>query len=47
MFRECKIGKNEDPEIWIANLEDLRVKLETMGSSISDDQFKDRVLKVW
>jgi hypothetical protein len=25
MFRESRLGKNEDPEIWINNLEDLRL----------------------
>ena len=39
MFRESKLGKNEDPEIWINNLEDLRVKLEVMGSEMTDEQF--------
>jgi hypothetical protein len=24
MFRESKLGRNEDPEIWINNLEDLQ-----------------------
>ena len=37
MFRESRLGKNEDPEIWINNLEDLRIKLETMGSVMTDD----------
>ena len=31
MFRESKLGKNEDPEVWINNLKDLRVKLEVKG----------------
>jgi hypothetical protein len=31
MFRESKLGKNEDPEIWINYLEDLWVKLEVMA----------------
>jgi hypothetical protein len=31
MFRESRLGKNEDSEIWISNLEDLHIKLETMG----------------
>ena len=44
MFRESRLGKNEDPEIWINNLEDLRIKLETMGSVITDDQFIVQVL---
>jgi gag-polypeptide of LTR copia-type len=44
MFRESRLGKNEDPEIWINNLEDLRIKLETMGSVMTDDQFIVQVL---
>jgi hypothetical protein len=31
MFRESILGKNEDPAIWINNLEDLHIKLETIG----------------
>jgi hypothetical protein len=41
MFRESRLGKNEDPEIWINN---LRIKLETMGSNMTDDQFIVQVL---
>jgi hypothetical protein len=41
MFRESRLGKNEDPELWINNLE---VKLETMGSAMTDDQFIVQVL---
>ena len=44
MFRESKLGRNEDPEIWIKNLEDLRVKLEVMGSNMTDEQFLIQVL---
>jgi hypothetical protein len=44
MFRESKLGNKEDPEIWINNLEDLRVKLDAMGSSMTDDQFIIQVL---
>jgi hypothetical protein len=31
LFRECNLGKVEDPETWITNLEDLHLKLEVMG----------------
>jgi Zinc knuckle len=31
-FRESKLSKDEDPDVWITNLEDLRIKLEVMGS---------------
>ncbi len=44
MFRESKLGSNEDPEIWINNLEDLQVKLEVMGSNMTDEQFLIHVL---
>jgi hypothetical protein len=27
-FRQCALKKNQDPEIWITELEDLRMKLE-------------------
>jgi hypothetical protein len=36
-FRESKLSKDEDPDVWITNLEDLRIKLEVMGSSMTDD----------
>jgi hypothetical protein len=39
LFRESKLGKDEDPGTWITNLEDLRLKLEVMGSFMTDDQF--------
>jgi hypothetical protein len=44
LFRECKLGKDEDPETWITNLEDPRLILEVMGSFITDDQFMAQVL---
>jgi hypothetical protein len=44
LFRECKLGKDEDPKTWITNLEDLRLKLEVMGSFLTDDQFILQVL---
>jgi hypothetical protein len=37
MFRESRLGKNEDPEIWISNLEDLRITLENMGLNMTDN----------
>jgi hypothetical protein len=39
LFRECNLGKDEDPETCITNLEDLRLKLEIMGLFMTDDQF--------
>ena len=44
IFRDSRLGKNEDPEVWINTLEDLQVKLEVMGSSMTDDQFMIQVL---
>ena len=44
MFRDSRLGKNEDTEVWINRLEDLRIRLEIMGSSMTDDQFMIQVL---
>jgi hypothetical protein len=44
LFRECKLGKDEDPETWITKLEDLRLKFEVMRSFMTDDQFMVQVL---
>jgi hypothetical protein len=44
IFREIRLGKNEDPEVWINCLEDLQIKFEIMGSSITDDQSMIQVL---
>jgi hypothetical protein len=44
MFTECKLDKDEDPEIRINNLEDLQVKLEAMGSIMTDYQVMIQVL---
>jgi hypothetical protein len=43
-FRELSLKKGQDPEIWITQLEDLRVRLEAMGSSISENQFMIHIL---
>jgi gag-polypeptide of LTR copia-type len=43
-FRESKLSKDEDLDVWIANLEDLRIKLEVMGSSMTDKQFMIQIL---
>jgi gag-polypeptide of LTR copia-type len=42
-FRALSLKKGEDPEVWITELEDLRMRLH-MGSTISDNQFMIRVL---
>jgi hypothetical protein len=33
------LKKVQDPDIWITELEDYRMRLEELGSSISDNQF--------
>jgi hypothetical protein len=38
------LKKGEDPEVWITQLEDICVRLEDMGSSISERQFMIHVL---
>jgi hypothetical protein len=43
-FRELSLKKGQDPEIWITELEDLCVKLENMGSCITENQFMIHIL---
>jgi hypothetical protein len=43
LLRECKLGKEEDHESWINNLEDLKLKLEVMGLFVTDDQLMVQV----
>jgi hypothetical protein len=38
-FRKCSLKKGQDPDIWITELEDYRMSLEELESSISDYQF--------
>jgi hypothetical protein len=38
-FRQCSLKRGKDLDIWIAELEDYRMRLEELGSSISDNQF--------
>jgi hypothetical protein len=33
------LKKEQDPDIWITELEDYQMRLEELGSSISDNQF--------
>jgi hypothetical protein len=39
IFRQRSLKKRQDPDIWITELEDYRMRLEELGSSISDNQF--------
>jgi hypothetical protein len=43
-FRELSLKKVQDPEVWITELEDLCVKLENMGSCITENQFMIHIL---
>jgi hypothetical protein len=43
-FRELSLKKGQDPEVWITELEDLCVKLENMGSCITENQFTIHIL---
>jgi gag-polypeptide of LTR copia-type len=43
-FRELSLKEGENPEVWITELEDLRVRLEAMDSSISENQFMIHIL---
>ena len=38
-FRQCALKKGQDPDVWITELEDYRMKLDELGSSISENQF--------
>ena len=43
-LRGLSLKTGQDPEVWIIELEDLCVRLEDMGSSVSDYQFMIQVL---
>lgn len=43
-FYSFKLNKNADPDVFITTLEDLRVRMEEMESSMSDEQFMVYVL---
>ena len=36
--------KGQDPEIWLTDLEDYRMKFEELGSGITDNQFMIHIL---
>jgi hypothetical protein len=40
LFRQSLLCKNEDPDSWIITLEELRMKLENMGSEMNLKQKK-------
>jgi gag-polypeptide of LTR copia-type len=43
-FGQCALKKGQDPEIRLTELEDYQVKLEELGSSITDIQFIIHIL---
>lgn len=43
-FRTSKLKKGADPDDWITSLEELRGRLQEMGSEIKEDQFLIHVL---
>jgi Reverse transcriptase (RNA-dependent DNA polymerase)/gag-polypeptide of LTR copia-type/Zinc knuckle len=43
-FRQCALKKGQDPDVWITELEDYRMKLDELGSSISNNQFIIHIL---
>jgi gag-polypeptide of LTR copia-type/Zinc knuckle len=43
-FRQCALKKGQDPEIWLTELECYRMKLEELGSNITDNQFMIHIL---
>jgi hypothetical protein len=43
-FREVSLKKGQDPEVWITEFEDLCVKLENMGSCITENQSMIHIL---
>jgi hypothetical protein len=44
IFRQSSLCKNEDPDFCITKFEEFRMKLEDMGSAMTDDQFMMHVL---
>jgi hypothetical protein len=43
-FRQSALKKGQDPDVWITELEDYRMKLDELGSSISENQFIFHIL---
>jgi hypothetical protein len=44
LFSQRSLCKNEDPDSWITTLEEFRMKLDNIGSSMTDDQFMIHVI---
>jgi hypothetical protein len=43
-FRELSLKKGQDLDVWITESEDLCVKLENMGTCITENQFMIHIL---
>jgi hypothetical protein len=43
-FRQCALKKGQEPEFWLTDLGDYRMKLEELGSSITDNQFMIHII---
>jgi parvulin-like peptidyl-prolyl isomerase len=37
--RQCDLKKGQDPDIWITELEEYRMRLDELGSNITNDRF--------
>jgi hypothetical protein len=44
MFRQSSFCKNENADAWIITLEKFRMKLENLGTAMTDDQFQINLL---
>jgi hypothetical protein len=44
VLRQSSLNRNEEPDAWINILVELMIKLEDMGSVMTDDQFMIHVL---
>jgi hypothetical protein len=46
MFRQSSLFKNKDTDSWITTLEEFRMKIEYVGSAMTDDKFIIHVINV-
>jgi hypothetical protein len=45
-FRQCSFKKGQDPDIWITELEDYRMRPEELGLRIPDNRFVLHMLNI-
>jgi hypothetical protein len=43
-YHQCVLKMNQDSEIWISKIEDLRMIFEDLGSRITDNQFMIQIV---